>query len=78
MRHRFDLLLVWPCGLKALSHPHPRRVYNNSIAPPRRLPAMLFVSRMVVGAIIPEAFFRAVPVEERLAVVERSKAMRRR
>ena len=54
------------------------RVYNNSIALPRRLPAMLFVSRMVVGAIIPEAFFRAVPVEERLAVVERSKAMRRR
>ena len=39
---------------------------------------MLFVSRMVVGAIIPEAFFRAVPMEERLAVVERSKAMRRR
>ena len=54
------------------------RVYNNSIALPRRLPAMLFVSRMVVGAIIPEAFFRAVPMEERLAVVERSKAMRRR
>jgi len=69
------LLLVWPCGLKALS---PCRVYNTSIALPRRLPAMLFVSRMVVGAIIPEVFFRAVRIEERLAVVERSKAMRRR
>jgi hypothetical protein len=52
-------------------------VYNWSVSLPRRLPMLLFVSRMVVGAILPELFFRLVPLQERLACVDRSEAKKR-
>lgn len=47
-------------------------VYNFGSSLPRRLPALLFMSRMLVGAILPELMFRCVPRVERLLAVKRA------
>ena len=39
--------------------------YNWSVEGPRNMPAVLFITRMVVGSILPELCFRAVPLAER-------------
>ena len=41
--------------------------YNWGITPPRHFPKMIFVSRMVIGAVLPELTFRMVPLKVRAA-----------
>ena len=51
--------------------------YNWSVAGGRDFPAAMFLVRMVVGAILPELFFRFVPSKERLRLEEQSIPKRR-
>jgi DHA1 family multidrug resistance protein-like MFS transporter len=46
--------------------------FNWGITPPRHFPKMIFVSRMVIGAILPEITFRMVPKAERLRMVKQT------
>ena len=48
--------------------------FNWGITPPRHFPKAIFVSRMVIGAIVPEVTFRMVPKAERKRMVSQSEA----
>ena len=45
--------------------------YNWGITPPRHFPKMIFVSRMVIGAVLPELTFRMVPLKVRRPPTQR-------